>query len=751
MPAGVKVRKLLTRMSKGELSPLLEGSPDLAGYFEGAKTLENWKVLKQGGIRRWEGTRMIKEVKDSSKDTILWPFEFSVDDAYILEVGDLYIRVYKNKAPVMNGPTHVEIVTPFAVADIRSIHMTQSADVLFTFHSSYQQRKLSRVSDTSWALNLQTTVPPPSFVADTDISLGTATLTPGATTGTGVTFTASGAVFLNADVGRYIIFGAARAEIVTFTDTSHVVADIIDDFPDTNPIAAGSWLLRLSPQTTLNPNKSKPVGSQVTLTAGVAAFRVADVGKYIKIYGGVVLIKTFTSTTVVKGTLLSAMGETTLADPAATDAGTWTLEVASWSASRGWPRTGEFFQGRLAQASTDSQKTTFWESAADDFDNYAIGVTAEDAVEYTIASRQVNRLEWLVENNAALMIGTSGSEIQAIGSGSDNALISGDTVPAIDRLATNGVMPIQPVVARQSVLYIDRSRRKVLQMGFDLESDGKTDRELSVGAEHITESGVRMGPLAFEKRLDPRLYFVREDGELVSMTFFPEQKVIAFSRRITEGTFESCAVIPTAGGGHDQVWVIAKRTINGATKRFVELFEFDHEDLSARPWTSLQTDCALVITGLTGFDLTGLDHLEGCTVDVIKNGGYLGQAVVESGTVTATEEIESTDVFEVGLHYDSTATTMRPAIVNGGVIEGLPRSWDSLWVRVTDAKGGTVNGELLHYAPNDLGSTGLYEGDIKVTGQGWDTEGRVSIVQTQPYPMTLLATFGTLSIGGSDQ
>src|SRR6185295_19769472 len=137
-----QVRRMLTSFSKGELSPRLDGHVDLAAYFEGAKTLENVLISRQGGAFRRYGTTMVSEVKDSSKDTIVMAFEFSVDVSYILEVGDLYIRVYKNLAQVLisaGGPP-VEIVTPFVVADIRSIHTTQSADVLFMFHGSYQQR-----------------------------------------------------------------------------------------------------------------------------------------------------------------------------------------------------------------------------------------------------------------------------------------------------------------------------------------------------------------------------------------------------------------------------------------------------------------------------------------------------------------------------------------------------------------------------------------------------------------------------------
>ncbi len=809
-----KTRPLITRMSKGELSPLLEGSSDLAAYFEGASVLENFHILRQGGVRRWPGSRYIQEVKDSSKDTILLPFEFSVDEAYILEVGDLYLRIYKNKAPVMNGGSPVEVVTPFDVAAIREIHFTQSNDILFLFHNDFQQRKLSRVSDVSWSLSLQPANPPPSFEADTNFG---DTLAPEANSGTDVQFRAGSAIFLAADAGRQIIAGAGRAIITSVTDTTEVVADILDPFSQsitagantltsvgtavastahgtvagefmqlTNgaqvgqireiasvtdadnvvlvtaftvnqvgttwnhivPIAAADWGLRLSPQTTLDPTLKGPTGSLVTVAAGVAAFRAADVGKFIVVYGGVIKLTVFTSTTSMKGTILSPLTEATNANPAAADAGTWTLEEASWSLTRGYPRTGEFYQGRLYTASTDSEPVTFWGSRSDDYDNNALGVTAEDAVEYTMAARQLNRIEWLAEHNKTLLIGTSGAEFKASGSGADNAVIGGDTIPIIERLATNGCAPIQPRQARRSTLYIDRSRRKVMMIGFDLESDGETATEISVGAEHITESGVRLGPLSFAHRLDPRLYFDREDGQQVAMTFFPEQKVVAFSRRVTDGTIESRAVIPSSAGLADQVWIIAKRTINGVEKRFVELYEEHHEGLTTRGWTSLQTDCAIVLTGLTGTSIP-VAHLEAKTVDVVKNASFIGSYLVTGGVITLLEAVVAADVLEVGLHYDSTATTLRPAIP-GTNIHGLPRSWDSLFVRLHESKGGTINGEAIQYEASDLDENELFTGDKKVTGQGWSTDGRTSLVQNQPYPMTMLALFGTLSLGDRD-
>ena len=755
-----KARMLWSNFSKGELSPLLEGRPDLAAYFEGGSEIENFRIMRQGGLTRRPGLLYVAEVKDSADDTILLPFIYSEDTAYVLEIGDLYLRFFKNGAPVLTsaGGSAVEVAAPWGGSQNRSLHRAQSADVMYLWHPSHQQRKLSRASDTSWTLAAVTFMPPPSYEADVDLtdqtSMGAATLTPGSNTGAGVTFTCTEALFLQGDIGRLIIYETSRA-IITQIGTSAgetgpvatCVADIIDDFPGSagggDIIPAGEWFLRNSPQATLDPDIKGPIGALVTLVAGENSFRSNDVGKYIKIYGGLVKITTYTSATSIKGEILSEMADTTDANPNAAPAGSWTLEVESWSSTRGYPRTGGFHGGRLGQAGTSSEPTTIWFSASDDFENYAIGSLPANALEYVIASQEVNIIEWMVDN-LDLFIGTRGAELRVRGAGADEPL-GGDVIPLVQVQTREGSAHIQPVVAGRRILFVDKSFRKIFSLGFSLEEDGFDALELTDLAEHITEGGVKEGPIAFLRRSDPSLYFVREDGELVCMTYYRQQKVVGFTRFVTDGLFESVAVIPQSGDV-DQVWVIVKRTINGATKRYVEYFEENHSDLSARAWTSLQTDCALVYNGSATTTITGLTHLEAETVDVIADGSYVGQKTVASGQITLDT---AASVVEVGLHYDSTVTTMRPA-VEGSIIEGLPRSWDQVFVRLKDAIGGKVNGERLQYAPSDLNELDMFTGDRQVTGQGWDTDGKITVLQDQPYPMKLLAAFGTLSVGGHD-
>src|SRR5678815_3614310 len=685
-------RTIMTSMSKGELSPLLEGRPDLASYFEGCSTLENWWLLRQGGVTRRPGLRYIDQTKDHTRDSILVPFEASADDAYMLEFGHKYVRVYRNKARLP-----VEIVSPYTETQLRTIHFTQSVDVLILWHGDVPQHRLTRIDDLNWNLSPIHYTAPPTFEADTDISGGTVTLTPDDVTGIGIAFRASASVFIAGDVGRNIIYGASRATITAVPSGDVATVTVLDDFPNVEPIPAGDWLLRGSPQTTLDPDVKGPLGAAIVLVAGAQAFRAEDVGKYIKILGGIVLIKTVSGDGLtVTGRMTLDLSDATTANPPAVPAGAWTMEIPSWSALAGYPSTGEFHQGRLGQAATRSQPTTFWLSGADDFDDYTVGLAANRAIEYTMATRGLNRIRWLADN-VDMFIGTGGTE-HRVSSGKQDEPIGGDVIPMVARLATHGSAPIQPAVLDRRVIFIDRSRRQIYALSFDFEQDGYDAVEVTGGAEHATESGIRLGPMAVQRRLEPRFFFVREDGQLLALTFYIREKVIGFTRIVTDGQIQAVAIIPSAAFQSDQIWVIVKRTINGETKRYVEMFEENAEELNSRPWQSCQTDSCKVyyLASVGTMELTGLEHLEGMQVDIITDNSFRGTETVVGGRVGLLEMANRNA--EVGLHYDSTLETMRPAFKDA-MIEGQRRVWIQLWARLYKTIGGTVNDQMIEYKP----------------------------------------------------
>lgn len=84
----------------GELSPQILGQLDYTKYKTGMALISNWVCLPHGPLQVRSGTEFISEVKDSSKAVRLIPFVASIDDAYVLEVGDEYTRFYNNGARI---------------------------------------------------------------------------------------------------------------------------------------------------------------------------------------------------------------------------------------------------------------------------------------------------------------------------------------------------------------------------------------------------------------------------------------------------------------------------------------------------------------------------------------------------------------------------------------------------------------------------------------------------------------------------
>ena len=151
-----RVHPFQSNFTAGELSPRLEGQVDFKKYFNGCSELTNMIVYPHGGATRRGGMYFVSEVKDSTKEVRIVPFEFNVTQSYVLEFGNLYIRFYKDNGQIQSGAAAYEIATPYLEAELTELHFAQSADVMYICHSNHAPRKLSRTGHTSWTLTTPT-------------------------------------------------------------------------------------------------------------------------------------------------------------------------------------------------------------------------------------------------------------------------------------------------------------------------------------------------------------------------------------------------------------------------------------------------------------------------------------------------------------------------------------------------------------------------------------------------------------------
>lgn len=814
-----------TNFTGGELDPRILGRTDLNRYYQGLSKCENFVVQSSGGVKKRPGTIWLQDSRepDLTKNVRLIPFRFSTTQAYVCEFGPLYIRLFTNHAPLkqvdpytgdgaetdfaytilVHDATHivvwvdgvlqtlttdytvtdigvpgggevqfvaapangavisieswVEILTPYDSADIPDLNYTQTGDVLFIVHPDYEPRRLERLSATDWQLTTIQFIPPPSFEADTDLD---AILTPSAVTGTDIVFTADTDVFAPADVERDIIFGTSRAVIKVRTSGFIVRADILQDFPDVNPIAAGLWFLNRSPQATATPSKAEPVGASMTITLNISGFRqfvASDIGKFVLINGGIVKILSTTSGLEATCDILSKLDDVTPAT-----AGTWTLEVEAWSAIRGYPRAVTLLDSRLFLAGTYEQPSTVWASQVELFENMGIGIRADDALNFTIASNELNPFLWLV-GRKVLIGGTAGEEYIIKGSGIDNPITPTDIKRSSE--TTYGVHSVRPIPLDSTLLFVPRGRRQVMEFLFSVDQESYQANDLSLASAHLSEPELKEFALAqYPERV---LWVITNEGKLRSMTYNRKEQVVAWSSHnfdfggITT-IIDSITTMPNPGwpgetimeedANQDELWLSVQITSSSGQRRGIVCMS-----------EQVVTDFSVYLPSITAFPAGGLwagyPHLNGATVQTVVSTDFsrwyrnLPQ-VVSGGIVIQTDATVQT--FYAGVVYEATAITMPPEIPKMGTIQGLRKKWNKAYARLYKTSGITINDEVFpelvpdgvkelgdDYAPE--GFTGIR----KITNLGWDNEGLITVKSTLPFPATVLAIFGEVDFGSN--
>jgi len=652
----------LTSFVSGEFGNKLTGRTDFEKYQSAAKKLENFLIHPQGAATRRVGTQYIASVKTSSNKTRLIPFEFSTTQTYILEFGNNYIRFFKDKGQILSGGSPYEISTPYLTAELFDIKFAQSADVMYLVHPNHETMKLSRTGHTSWSLDEIEFTDGPYLATN----LTSTTMTPGATTGTGITLTASGNVFVSTDVGRLINFSNGYAKITAYSSATSVTIDIKDDFDNTS--ATADW------------------------------------------------------------------------------------KLGAFSDTTGHPSCVSFYEQRLVFAATTSEPQTIFFSKAGDYENMTAGTNADDAMIYTIAANQVNVIRYL-KAQRTLVIGTTAAEYTVSADGTDASITP--TNITIKRQSSYGSANVDAVAAGNAILFLQKAKRKIRELAYNFDSDSYVAPDLTILNDTVTQSGIVQ--MEWQQEPDNILWCVREDGQLAGLTYQRSENVVSWHRHILGGAFGSGnAVVESIASisgelNEDELWVIVKRTVNGATVRYIECFsDFDFDETVAEDFKFL--DSHLTYSGSATTTLSGLSHLEGQTVSILADGSVHANKVVSSGAITLDRSVTKACV---GLSYDSVLQTMR---IEGGAAEGTSQGKikriSKVVLRLFETVGVKVGPSLsnLEVVPFRTTSSNLsapvdtlIEGDKEIEfNDDYNSDGHIFIKQDQPLPASILAIYPTL-------
>jgi hypothetical protein len=804
---------LQASFNSGEIAPSLQGRIDFNRYYSGLKTCKNFIVRQHGGVCNRPGTKFIAETHDSTKITRLIDFQFSTSQTYVLEFGDYVMRIIKDGGLVVFPAGHasagqvVEVVTIYPVAALYRIIYTQSADVITFCHPDYPPQQLSRTDHHLWSFAAFNNVLGPFKELNIDTSK---TVYANGVSGN-VTVTSVADIFTAAMVGQmlkieqspdsltkkwevgktvtindikragpnyYQAVGSATTGTVRPDHTEGVGYDgdpgvlwaylhsgigivLISGFTSAK-IITGTVLLRL-PDSVLTASVSKSITGAVaadpdmtpnsgdeivTITCTAHGFVNGDSVTIASVVGmtdlngvrQVTVLGVNTFTVAVSTAQNYTSGGTAVKSFTAQPSYKWALEA--FGGADKYPGSVAYFQQRQIFGGSFGQPQTTWMSRTAGYTDFGVSVPIldDDAITFTTASRDVNEIRHFVEL-AELVILTSSGEWMVRG-GQDGTLMPGAV--SMKRQGYGGAAFIPPVMIGNHALYVQEKGAQVRSLNYSLTDDAFIGNDLTIMANHLF-NGHTIVDWCFQRVPFQTVWAVRDDGVLLGLTYMPEHEVAGWHQHTTTGgLFESISCI--SEGQDDAVYCVVKR----GAKRFIERFD-------TRRFTSsidaFFVDCGLSYSGAPATSFSGLDHLEGMTVDILADGFVCGQQVVNGGSVTINH---SASVVHIGIPIVAEIETL-PISVTGQTIRDKNKLINHLTVMLEETSGlfaGPDSSHLTEFKQRETENYGepvsLKTGMIDLRIQAaWNKNGQILIQKAQPLPITILAIIPEVSTGGS--
>ena len=769
-----RVAVQLTNFTGGELSPRLDGRNDLAKYASGCSTLENLVIYPHGSAARRPGTNFVAAVKDSTKKTRLIPFEFSTTQTYMLEFGDQYIRFYKDNGQILSGGSAYEISTPYLEAELFDLKFAQSADVMYICHPNHEVEKLSRTGHTSWSLtDVDFTKGPfldPNTTATTltpsSASTGSRTITASAVTGIN-----GGSGFLATDVGRQIHFNDGYGVITARASTTSITVNVTTAFANTNAIT--NWYLGAFSDTTGHP-------SCVTFFEQRLVF-AATLNNPQTVY--------FSKSGDYENMDANLGG--TIADD---DAIIYTIASNQVNAIRFMTATRTLIIGTAGGEFAVSGGGT---------DN---AITPTNILIKKQSNHGAANVDAVAVGNATLFLQRARRKIRELAFNFDvDGYVAPDMTILAEHITEGGLTQVAYQQEPNQIIYATREDGELIGLTYQ--------REQQVVAWHRHIFGGRFGVATITVSdyaniaNGTKLTLTKSDGTTVDFTsttgtagtneFKTETNnnttatnlktainahanftatvssaVVTITETAHEATgyltiksfdsttltatsegkamVDSVAVIPTDDKEY-QTYVIVKRTINGATKRYVEyLNELDFDQTDNTSFNFL--DSALSYSGSAATTISGLAHLEGQVVAILADGATHPNKTVSSGAITLDRSAKNV---KVGLAFTSLLQTMRlDAGSQDGTSQGKTKRIYDITVRMFETIGVEVGPDLNNMeripfrSSADLMDEGIppFTGDKEVEFRGnYETDGFIFVRQTQPLPFTILSLYPRLT------
>lgn len=409
--------------------------------------------------------------------------------------------------------------------------------------------------------------------------------------------------------------------------------------------------------------------------------------------------------------------------------------LSSWNDDNGYPKMACFFQDRLVLAATKKEPYSIWMSRTGDYPNFGIekvdgGVTDDSAIKADLITRNGFEILHLVPAKD-LVILTTGNEWIIEGS---SVITPAKINPRPQTMRGSNTCPPQHIGNR--IVHVQRSGKTVRDLGYQYDADNYNGDDLTLLATHLTE-GHKLVSSAYIQEPNSTLYYVRDDGALLSLAFIKEQNVFAWSHHTTDGKYKKVASIPN--GTSDVLYVTVERN----DKTYIERFNPDIE-------AAVYMDSYITGSGSS----IEVSHLIGKTVQVLADGTRLQDRVVpENGLVAFGQSFSD---ITIGLAYETRIEQPGPDIgLKEGTMQARISKINTVVLRIEKSYGGHIGYTFkdkdmneLRYEDYETLETGDIVQQMPIADIGSNTKNHICIKHDEPFPFELNAIIREVSIDG---
>lgn len=574
----------------GEMSPEMWGRIDDVKFQTGAARLRNFIATPQGPAENRPGFAYVNAVKDSSKRTRLIPFTYSTTQTMAIELGAGYIRFHTMGGTLLSAGVPYEIVNPYAEADLFDIHYVQSSDVLTLVHPNYAPRELKRLGPTNWTL---TTISfTPVIASPTGVSVagssgstinisGITQANPavistvsnhGLVAGDSIYITGVGGMTQLTD-GWYIVNTKptdSSITIKTYYGGAIVDSTAYSAYTSGGSVQFGTKSYDIDNYYVVTAVAQNGLDESIASTPAHVVNNLYVTGAYNTISWSAVSGALRYNVYKMQSGLYGYIGQTQVTsftdNNIAPDMGTTPpIYDSVFGSSNNYPGAVSYFEQRRAFAGTINEPQKLWmtRSGTESDMSYALPIKDNDRIAFRVAAREANTIRHIVPLTQLVLL-TSSAEWRVTSVNSDAITPTTISVRPQSYVGANNV---QPSIINNSLVYCAARGGHVRELGYSWQANGFTTGDLSLRAAHLFDN-YNIVDMCYSKAPRPLLWFVSDSGNLLGLTYVPEQQIGAWHWHDTDGVFESCTTV--AEGNEDVLYVVVRRTVNGSSVRYVE-------------------------------------------------------------------------------------------------------------------------------------------------------------------------------------